>query len=75
MGDLPSGPVVKIMCFQCRGRRFNLWSGNKDQTCCSAQPKINKQKIFFKKPFLNNKSMKYLEEKSDADVSEKGNLP
>ena len=26
--DFPGGPVVKIMHFQCRGHRFNPWSGN-----------------------------------------------
>ena len=25
--DFPHGPVVKTLCFQCRGHRFNLWSG------------------------------------------------
>ena len=25
---LPSGPVAKILCSQCRGPKFNLWSGN-----------------------------------------------
>ena len=27
-GDFPGGPVVKTLCFQCRGCRFHLWSGN-----------------------------------------------
>ena len=26
--DFPSGPVAKTLCFQCRGCRFNPWSGN-----------------------------------------------
>ena len=26
--DLLGGPVAKIPCFQCRGPRFNPWSGN-----------------------------------------------
>ena len=25
--DFPDNPVVKILCFHCRGHRFNLWSG------------------------------------------------
>ena len=32
-GDFPGGPVVKTLCFQCRGGRFNPWSGNQDPTC------------------------------------------
>ena len=27
-GDFPAGPVVKTLCVQCRGPRFNPWSGN-----------------------------------------------
>ena len=27
-GDFPGGPVVKTLCFHCRGRRFDPWSGN-----------------------------------------------
>ena len=26
--DFPGGPVVKILCFQHRGHRFNPWLGN-----------------------------------------------
>ena len=26
--DFPGGPVIKTLCFQCRGRRFDPWSGN-----------------------------------------------
>ena len=40
--DFPGGPVVKSLCFQCRGHRFDLWLGNKDPTCHAARPK-NKQ--------------------------------
>ena len=25
--DFPHGPVVKTLCCQCRGHRFNPWSG------------------------------------------------
>ena len=25
--DLPSGPVVKTVCIQCKGHRFIPWSG------------------------------------------------
>ena len=25
--DFPGGPMVKILCFHCRGHRFNPWSG------------------------------------------------
>ena len=27
-GDFPAGPVVKTLSSQCRGPRFNPWSGN-----------------------------------------------
>ena len=26
--DLPDGPVAKSPCFQCRGPRFDPWSGS-----------------------------------------------
>ena len=26
--DFPGGPVVKTPYFQCRGHKFNPWSGN-----------------------------------------------
>ena len=26
--DFPGGPVVKALCFQCRGQGFNPWSVN-----------------------------------------------
>ena len=26
--DFPGGPVAKTLCSQCRGPRFNPWSGN-----------------------------------------------
>ena len=26
--DFPGGPVAKILCSQCRGPRFDPWSGN-----------------------------------------------
>ena len=28
--DFPGGPVVKTLCFQCRGHKFDVWSVNKD---------------------------------------------
>ena len=54
--DFPGSPVVKILCFQCRGHGFDSWLGNKDPTCCMAQPKEKKMnkitiriiKYFFK---------------------------
>ena len=27
-GDFPGGPVVKTVCFHCRGHRFSPWLGN-----------------------------------------------
>ena len=30
--DLPAGPVVKTLHFQCRGLGFDLWLGNWDPT-------------------------------------------
>ena len=26
-GGLPGGPVVKTLCFRCRGHRFDPWCG------------------------------------------------
>ena len=26
--DFPCGPVVKTLCFHCRGHRFDPWLGN-----------------------------------------------
>ena len=26
--DFPGGPMVKILCFQCRGCGINSWLGN-----------------------------------------------
>ena len=26
--DFPGGPVVKTLCFHCKGHRFGPWSGN-----------------------------------------------
>ena len=34
--DFPGGPVVKNAGLQCRGRRHNPWSGNKEPTCQGA---------------------------------------
>ena len=37
--------MVKTLHSQCRGYRFNPWSGNWDPTCCTAWPKKqNKEK-------------------------------
>ena len=38
--DFPGGPVVKTLCFQCRGHGFDPWSWNKDPTCHAAWPEI-----------------------------------
>ena len=27
LGDFPGGPVVKTLCFQYKGHRFDPWSG------------------------------------------------
>ena len=27
-GDFPGGPVAETLCFQCKGPRFDPWSGN-----------------------------------------------
>ena len=29
MRDFPGGPVVRTLCFHCRGPRFNPWLGQK----------------------------------------------
>ena len=42
--NFPEGLVVKTPCCQCRGCRFNFWSGNYDPTCCAVWPKNKKWK-------------------------------
>ena len=44
--DFPTGPVVKTPGFQCRGHRFDPWSGNEGPTCCMVRAnKINNKKV------------------------------
>ena len=31
--DFPCGPVIKALCFHCRGNGFAPWSGNYDDKC------------------------------------------
>ena len=38
--NFPGGPVVKILCFQCKGSWFDPWLENWDLTCHMAEPKI-----------------------------------
>ena len=47
--DLPCGPVVKTLPFQCRGYRFNPWSG---EFCCAVwlPPPKKKQKAVRTRP-------------------------
>ena len=28
VGDIPGGPVIKTLCFHCRGHGFDPWLGN-----------------------------------------------
>ena len=28
LGVFPGGPMVKTLCFHCRGQRFSLWLGH-----------------------------------------------
>ena len=42
--DFSGGPVVKTLCFHCRGCGFDPWSGNWDPACCTAQPKRKRKK-------------------------------
>ena len=41
----PGSPVAKTMCFQCRGCRFDAWSGNWDPTCHMAKKEKKKNKL------------------------------
>ena len=46
-GDFPGSPVVKTLYFQCTGRGFDPWSGNKNPTChvgCGKKKKNPKNK-------------------------------
>ena len=38
--DFTGSPVVKTLCSQCNGCRFDPWSGNQDSACCTAWSKI-----------------------------------
>ena len=38
-------PMVKTLCFHCRGLRFKPWRGNWDPACHAAWPKERKKKI------------------------------
>ena len=40
--DSPGCPVVKTLCVQSRGRRFDPWSGNRDPTSYVVWPKKTK---------------------------------
>ena len=40
--DLPGGPVVKTLSFQCKPYKLDPLSGNQDPTYHVAWPKINK---------------------------------
>ena len=42
--NFPEGLVVKTPCCQCRGCRFNSWSGNYDPMCYAVWPKNKKMK-------------------------------
>ena len=48
--DFPGGPVVKTLCFQCRGCGFNSWSGPKipHMVWHSQEIKIRTIKYFLK---------------------------
>ena len=37
--DFPCSPVVKTLHCHCRGNGFDPFSGNKDSTCQTVQPK------------------------------------
>ena len=41
--DFTGSPVVKTLCFQCRGPWLDPWLGNKDPTCHGAQQKKKQQ--------------------------------
>ena len=43
--DFPGGPVVKTLCFHCRGRGFNPWLGNSDPACHVARPQKKSFKL------------------------------
>ena len=44
ISDFLGCPVVKTMGFQCKGCRFDSWSGNKDPTGYAAKKKKKKEK-------------------------------
>jgi len=48
--SVPSGPVVRTLCFHFGGSRFHPWSGYQDPTHCTGNQKTNKPKKKKKKP-------------------------
>ena len=45
LGTPLSSPMIKTLCFQCRGCRFDPCSGNQDPTCHREQPKNYKTEM------------------------------
>ena len=46
--DFPGGPVVKTLCFHCRGHGFDPWSG-KFHMPCGATKKLKKRTLINRK--------------------------
>ena len=42
--DFLGDPMVKTPCLQCRGCKFDSWSGNWDPLCCGAKKRKKKKK-------------------------------
>ena len=46
LGDFPGGPVVKTLQFQCKGHRFDPWSGNlRSHMPCRGRKKISPKSL------------------------------
>ena len=42
--DFSGGPMVKTLRSQCKGHRFNPWSGNKEPTSCTVRKEGRKER-------------------------------
>ena len=51
MRDFAASLVVETPHFDCRGRRFNPWSGSQDPTCHQVRSKNRKKSLIFYSSF------------------------
>ena len=61
-GDFPRGPVAGLLCFHCKGHRFDPWSGKIPHTAwCGQKKKKEKEKE-------TERDFTHTEEKTEAEA-------